>query len=102
MSTELWVLIAGCTVITFAIKAVGPIFLGGRALPGWMEGVVKLLAPALLAALVVTQALANGKHLGIGADTAGVAAAGIALVRGAGIVTGVAIALVVTAGLRAL
>ena len=40
-----------------------------------------LLSPALLAALVATQAFANGDHLGIDADTAGVAAGGLAIWR---------------------
>ena len=102
MTTELWLLIAGAAAITFAIKAVGPIALGGRALPRALDGVVTLLAPALLAALIVTQAFANGKELGIGADTAGIAVAGVALWRGASVVLGVALAVLVTAGLRAL
>ena len=48
-----WALIAGCAVVTFAIKAAGPIALGGRELPDWFSRVVTLLAPALLSALVV-------------------------------------------------
>ncbi len=59
-------LIAGCAIVTFAIKAVGPIALGGRELPGWFTGVVVLLAPALLSALIVTQALADGDRLTVG------------------------------------
>jgi branched-subunit amino acid transport protein len=102
VSGELWALVAGCTLITFAVKASGPVFLGGRELPRWLDGIVLLLAPALLAALVVTQALADGKELGLGADTAGVALAGVAMWRGVGIVGGTAIAVAVTAGLRAL
>jgi hypothetical protein len=49
----------------------------------------------------VTQALADGKHVGVGADTVGVAVAGVAIWRGASILVTVAIAAVVTAGLRA-
>ena len=30
MSSELWALIAGCAVVTFVIKAAGPVALGGR------------------------------------------------------------------------
>ena len=61
-----------------------------------------LLAPALLAALVISSAAADGKHLHIGADTAGVAAAGLALWRGASVIVGVVVAAGVTAGLRAI
>ncbi len=96
------VVIAGCALVTFAIKAVGPVALGGRELPGWFIGVVGLLAPALLAALVATQALADGERLAIGADTAGVAAGGLVAWRTGSIVACVIVAAGVTAGLRAL
>jgi branched-subunit amino acid transport protein len=98
---ETWTLIGLCAAVTFVIKAVGPIALGHRDLPGWFVDVIALMAPALLAALVVTAALADGDHLAVGADTAGVGVAGIALWRGVSVVIGVAIAAAVTAGLRA-
>ena len=55
--------------------------LGGRRLPAQLGGVVELLAPALLAALVVTQTLGAGRELVAAARLAGlgVAAAAIAL-----------------------
>jgi branched-subunit amino acid transport protein len=96
-----WPLIGLCAVVTAAIKAVGPIALGHRDLPGWFTDVIALMAPALLAALVVTAALADGDRLAVGAETAGVAVAGVALWRGANVIVGVAIAVAVTAGLRA-
>jgi branched-subunit amino acid transport protein len=102
MTTELWLVIAGGAAVTAAIKAAGPIAVGGRDLPRWAIGIIELMAPALLAALIVTAALADGDKLAVGADTVGVAIAGIALARGASIVTGVGIAVVVTAGLRAI
>lgn len=98
---ETWLLIGLCAGVTFVIKAAGPIALGHRDLPGWFIDVISLMAPALLAALVVTAALADGDHLAIGADTVGVGVAGVALLRGANVVVGVAIAAVVTAALRA-
>jgi branched-subunit amino acid transport protein len=97
-----WAVVGGAAAVTAVIKGIGPFALGGRELPEWFSGVVVLLAPALLAALVVSSALADGKHLHIGADTAGVAAAGIAFWRGASVIVGVLIAAVVTAGLRAI
>jgi branched-subunit amino acid transport protein len=96
-----WALIGGCTVVTIAIKAAGPIALGGRELPDWFARVVTLLAPALLSALVVTQIFADGQELGVGADTAGVAAAGVAMWRGVPIAAAVVVAAAVTALLRA-
>ena len=94
-------LIGLCAAVTFAIKAAGPIALGRRDLPRWFSDVIALMAPALLAALVVTAALADGDRLAVGADTAGVGVAGVALMRGVNVVVGVAIAAAVTAGLRA-
>lgn len=98
----IWQVIGACALVTAAIKGIGPFALGGRDLPPRLIGVVALLAPALLAALVITQALADGKHVGVGADTVGVVAAGVFLWRGSSILVGVAVAAVVTAALRAL
>jgi branched-subunit amino acid transport protein len=97
-----WGLIAGCAVVTAAIKATGPIALGGRELPAWFSGVIQLMAPALLAALVCVSALADHEELGVGADTVGVAAGGLVLWRGASVIAGVVVAAVVTALVRAL
>jgi branched-subunit amino acid transport protein len=94
--------IAGLAVSTYAIKGIGPLVLGGRELPLWFTSVVILLAPALFAALVVTQALANGEHLALGAKTAGVAAGGLVAWRTGSVVACVVVAALVTAGLRAL
>jgi branched-subunit amino acid transport protein len=97
-----WAVVGGAAAVTALIKGVGPFALGGRELPAWFSNVVVLLAPALLAALVVSSALANGRHLHVGADTAGVTVAGVALARGASVIAGVVVAAAVTAGLRAL
>ena len=94
--------IAGCTLVTAAIKAAGPVALGGRELPTWFTSVVILLSPALLAALVATQAFAEGDRLALEADTAGVAAGGLAIWRSGSIVACVLVAAAVTAALRAL
>ena len=102
MSTSTtWLLIAGCTVMTAVLKGAGPIALGGRELPPWFSSIVALMAPALFAALIVTQVLADGRDLGVGPDTVGVAVAGVAAWRGASVIVVVAVAAAVTAGLRA-
>ena len=95
------ILIAGCAIATFAIKSAGPIVLGGRELPARFTGVLALLAPALLAALVVTQTLAEGKELGVGKDTAGVVAGGLVAWRTGSVIGCVVTAAAVTAVLRA-
>ena len=99
MSTSV-ALIAGCALVTAAIKAFGPIALGGRELPERFTSVIALLAPALLAALVVTQALAEGQRLAIGTDTAGVVAGGLVAWRTGSIIGCVLTAASVTALLR--
>lgn len=100
MTSTIWIVIAGAAIVTAIIKGAGPMVLGGRELPPRLVGVVVLMAPALLAALVVTSAVADGDEWVIGADTVGVAAAGVLLWRGASVLVGVGVAVVVTAGLR--
>ena len=100
MTGTAWLTIAGCAAVTALIKGVGPVAFGGRDLPLRFAGVVVLLAPALLAALIVVSALADGRDLTVGEDTAGVGVAGVALWRGASVLVGVGLAAGVTAGLR--
>jgi branched-subunit amino acid transport protein len=95
-------LIAGLAIVTAAIKAAGPIVLGGRELPPQLLGVISLLAPALLAALVVTQTLADGKQLAVGDQTVGVIAGGLVAWKTGSIIGCVVVAAAVTAGLRAM
>ena len=95
-------LIAGLAVITAVIKAAGPVVLGGRELPPQFLGVISLLAPALLAALVVTATLADGKEIAVGDQTAGVAAGGLVAWRTGSIIGCVVVAAAVTAALRAM
>jgi len=94
--------IGGCALATAAFKAVGPVALGGRDLPAWFSSLVVLLAPALLAALVVTQALADGDQLTVGAETVGVAAGGLVFWRTESIIATVLVAAGMTAVLRAI
>ena len=101
MSTT-WAVILGSAVATFAIKAAGPVALGGRELPGAFNRVIALLAPALLTALIVTSALADGDELAIGADTVGVTAGALLVWRTGSVVGSVVTAAAVTALLRAI
>jgi hypothetical protein len=74
-----WATVALVGLGTVAIKALGPVVLGGRPLPERLTRVVELLAPALLAALVAVQTFGAGRSLTIDARIVGVAAAAIAL-----------------------
>jgi branched-subunit amino acid transport protein len=96
-----WVLIVACAVVTFVIKALGPVALGGRQLPRWFTLIVTSMAPALLVALVFTETFSESGELAVGADAVGVGAAGVVLLRGGSIILGVFVAALVTACLRA-
>jgi len=99
---EVWLLIGALVLVTAATKAVGPVFVGGRELPAWFSGVVALMAPALLAALVVTSVFADGSRLAVGADAVGVAAATVLLLLRVPLVVVCMIAMLVTVALRSL
>jgi branched-subunit amino acid transport protein len=98
----IWLTIIGLALTTALIKAAGPVVFGGREPHPAFLRVVAMMAPALLAALVITSALADGRHLGAGADTVGVLAGGVLLWRGRSVVLAVIVAVAVTAGLRAI
>ena len=71
------VLIVG--VATIALKGAGTLVLAGRPLPRGAAAVMPLLAPCLLAALVVGQTLGDGRALVLDSRVLGVAAAAVAL-----------------------
>jgi branched-subunit amino acid transport protein len=78
--TNAWLTVLTVGLATIAIKAAGPVLLGGRPLPPRVAGVVALLAPALLAALVATSTFASGQALVLDARLIGLGAAIVALV----------------------
>jgi branched-subunit amino acid transport protein len=53
----IWICVALTALASFAIKAIGPAILGNRPLPSRAKGVIALLAPALLAGLVISDIL---------------------------------------------
>jgi hypothetical protein len=75
--SEAWVIVLAVGGGTMAIKAAGPVLLGGRPLPASVQRVVALLAPALLAALVATTAFSSGSALVLDARAAGLAVAAV-------------------------
>jgi branched-subunit amino acid transport protein len=97
-----WVVVAVVGVATVGLKGAGPLVLAGRELPGWVRSVMPLLAPCLLAALVVGQTFASGRSLVIDARAAGVCAAVIALLLRAPLLGVLVAAAGVAAAARAL
>ena len=97
-----WATIAGLAAGSAAIKAAGPLALGGRELPRGVTAAIAVLAPALLAALVVTETFAtDDRALTVDARAAGLAAAGIAVLARSGMLVTVGAAAVAAAVVRA-
>jgi branched-subunit amino acid transport protein len=61
--SDVWLTVALVGAFTIAFKASGPLLLAGRELPARLADAFELLAPALLAALVVTQAVGEDGEL---------------------------------------
>jgi len=74
-----WIVVAVVGAMTILFKASGPVLLGRRELPPRVASVVEVLAPAMLAALVVTQTLGGDRELVFDERLLGVAAGGIAI-----------------------
>lgn len=100
--TTVWVVVIVTGIGTLALKAAGPVILGGRPLPERLSGVVTLVGPALLAALVAIGTFAEGQRLVVDARVLGVAAAALAIRLRTPVLLVVIIAAAVTAGARAL
>ncbi len=94
--SPVWTVVAAVGAATILIKSTGPVALAGRELPAPLAAVVGLLAPALLAALVVTSTAGDAKRV------LGVAAAAVAVLLRAPLLVVVVVAAVVSAGARAL
>ncbi len=100
MST-LWITIVAVALASVAIRAFGPIVVGGRELPAGMAGVIALLVPSLLTALVVTQTFGEAQRLVLDEKAIGVAVAAVALALRAPVLLAVVLAVVATALARA-
>jgi branched-subunit amino acid transport protein len=100
--SDIWVIVIVVGAATVALKAVGPVFLAGRELPPTLTSVLFLLAPALLGALVVTQAIGGDREIVLDERLFGIAAAVVAILLRLPLMAVVVIAAAVTAGVRAL
>jgi uncharacterized membrane protein len=99
--TTLWITIVAVALASAAIKAAGPMLVGGRDLPPRAAAIVALLAPALLAALVVTETFGEDQHLVLDERAVGVTVAAMALLLRAPVLLAVGVAVVATALARA-
>ena len=99
--SAVWLTIILVAVASATIKAAGPLLLGDRQLGPRATAVIALLGPALLTALVLVDTITARQRLVVDARLAGVAAAGIALLR-APMLLVLAVAIATTALLRLL
>ena len=99
--SALWITVVTVALAGATIKAAGPVIFGGRELPSlWASSVIAMLAPTLLAALVVTGTFGEDGHLVLDARAAGIAVAAVALWLRAPVLLAVALAALTTALVR--
>ena len=97
---RVWLAILAVTVANWLLKAAGPLVLGERTLPPVARRVVGLMAPVLLAGLIVVE-LAGAEWEGVDTwQVAGVAVAGAAWAVRAPMLVAVLLGALATAGLR--
>ena len=94
-----WAAIVVLAFGTYALKAAGPMLLGGLTLPRWLGELTALLPASLLCAIVVVGTLADGRSLTV-PRAAGLAAAGVAVWRRAPFVATVFVGTAATALFR--
>ena len=93
--SAVWTVVAVVGAATISFKALGPVGLAGHELPDRLGAVLGLLAPAVLAALVVTSAAGDWRRV------LGLAAAAVAVLLRAPLLVVVVVAAVVAAAARA-
>ena len=100
--TATWLVVAALFVGTVAIKAAGPLAVGGRKPPERALRVIALVAPALLAGLVVYETFtADGQGVEIDARVIGLASAAVAAAIRLPMLAVVLVAALATAAARA-
>ncbi len=103
MTAAVWITVVGLIFATGAIKAVGPLLFGGRALPGPLAAIIPRLPSALLAALVLTETVDRPhRSVVIDARSVGLVVAAIALAVRVPLIGVVVLAAAATALVRAL
>ncbi|MEC4015901.1 AzlD domain-containing protein [Streptomyces sp. H27-D2] len=99
---SVWIAIAGTAVGCYLVKLLGLMVPAGMLERPLVKRLAALLPVALLAGLTAQQTFSDGHALLLDARAAGVAAAALALVLRAPFLVVIALAVAVTAGVRAL
>jgi len=97
-----WATVIAVGVGTVALKAVGPVGVADRQLPPRLASLLAMVGPAILAALVVSEAFAHGRALVVDARLAGVGAGALAVLARAPLWVVVVAGALATAGVRLL
>jgi branched-subunit amino acid transport protein len=100
--SSVWLAVIVVGAATVLLKSAGPVLAAGRELPPATAGVVDLLAPALLAALVAVNAFGSDGSLVLDERGAGLAAAGVAVALRAPLLAVIVVAAVTAGLLRAI
>jgi branched-subunit amino acid transport protein len=100
--SSVWLAVIVVGAATVLLKSAGPVLAAGRELPPATAGVVDLLAPALLAALVAVNAFGSDGSLVLDERGAGLAAAGGAVALRAPLLVVIVVAAVTAGLLRAI
>lgn len=99
--SDVWAAVLLVGAAAMALKAAGPVVAGGRDLPPRALQLVSALAPALLAAFVVTGTFTSGRSVVLDERALGLGAAAVCAWLRAPLLAGVVAAAVVTAAARA-
>ncbi len=97
-----WAAVIIVGAVTIGLKAIGPLALQDRQLPPRLNGMIELLAPVMLSALVVTNTFAGDHKLVLDPRAAGLGAAAISILLRAPLLVTVTVAAVTAALIRAL
>jgi branched-subunit amino acid transport protein len=97
-----WALVLGLAAGAYLFKVLGLIVIGDRTVPPVLERCLALIPAALIAAIIVTNTFADGRHLQVDARVAGVSVAVLAAWRRAPVIVIIVLGAAVTAAVRAL
>jgi branched-subunit amino acid transport protein len=97
-----WPALLALSAISYVLKALGPVFAGGRELGARLRLTLDLVAVPLLAALILTQTVATGNDLVLDARLPALAVAAVLVWRRAPFLVVVLAAAATAALLRAL
>ena len=97
-----WATLLALAAGSYALKAVGPLLLGGRQPSAPVARMLALVAVPLLAALIVVQTIGDGRHIVLDARIPALAVAVLCAWRGAPFLVTIVAAALTAAGLRAL